>query len=160
METAYDVAMMLGDLVLVFLFFWFLINLGFSILEQLYTAEARLIQEYASGYLSMGNFAPDAFDSNQTFPRVSHILNVLVEPQLINIKVGSGTTASNEVGKNLFENAIRVTFTPRVPLGYLLSGANLGGSCVSSFCAFSTEKYNVLKIEKNGDNLNMNLFKK
>ncbi|MFZ3077602.1 MAG: hypothetical protein WA139_04055 [Candidatus Aenigmatarchaeota archaeon] len=159
METAYDVAMMLGDLVLIFLFFWFLINLGFAILEQLYTADARLIQEYTSGYLSMGNFAPDSFNSNQTFPRVSHILTVLADPQLVSIKVGSGITSSSQVGENLFETAINVVFTPRVPLGYLLSGMIPKGSCVSG-CMFSAEKYNVLSIEKNGNELNANLFRK
>lgn len=159
METAYDVAMMLGDLVLIFLFFWFLINLGFVILEQLYGAEARLIQEYTSGYMSMGNFAPDSFVANQTFPRVSHILIVVAEPQLVSIKVGSGITSSSKVGENLFETAINVVFTPRVPLGYLLSSMNPGGSCVSG-CMFSTEKYNVLSVEKNENVLNANLFRK
>lgn len=160
MESAYDIAMMLGDLVLVFLFFWFLINLGFVILEQMYTADARLIQEYASGILSMSNFAPQSFDSNQTFPRVSHILNIFPEPQIITIKVGSGTTASNEIGGNLFENAIKVTFTPRVPLGYLLSGVNLGGSCVSNNCIFSTEKYNILQIKKENSDVAANIYRK
>ncbi len=160
METAYDIVMMLGDLVLIFLFFWFLINLGFTILEQLYTADARLIQEYTSGYLSMSNFAPEVFNSNQTFPRVSHILNVLAEPQFVSIKVGSGTTAGSQIGENLFERAINVVFTPRIPLGYLLSSVNLGGSCVSGGCVFSTEKYNVLGINKDDNNVNANMYRK
>lgn len=160
METAYDIAVMLGDLVLVFLFFWFLINLGFTILEQLYTADARLIQEYASGYLSMSNFAPESFSSNQTFPRVSHILSISSEPPIIRIKVGSGTTAASQVGENLFEKTINVAFTPRVPLGYLLSGVNIVGSCVSAGCIFSNEKYNVLEIIKNNNIVNANMIVK
>ncbi len=167
MGPEYDIAMMLGDMILVFLFFWFFVNLGFTILEQLYTADARLVQEQASGFLSMSSFAPDAFVSNQTFPAVSHIISVLVEPQLIAIKTGSSATVSSQIGGKLLENSIRIMFTPRPPLGYTLSNSTtskiipitLRGSCID-YCELSSKNYNVLRIRKEKSDIFVELNKK
>ncbi len=160
MGPEYDVVMMVGDLALIFLFFWLLVNIGFAVLDQLYTAEARLMQEQISGFLSMNNFAPETFDSSHVFPKVSHILKIIEQPQLVAIKVGSSTTASVPVGENLFENMLRVTFTPRAPLGYTLSDMiKLGGSCVSGGCQLSSKEYNTLQIKKIGDDASVNLVR-
>lgn len=159
MGPAFDIAMMFGNMVLIVLFFWLLINVGFAILEQLYTAEARIIQEYASGYLSMANFAPNSFDSKQTFPKVSHILNILSEPQLIIIKVGNAATWDRQIGEDLFESSIKVIFTPRTPLAYTLSNAiSLAGSCIDAECKFSLKEFNIMQITKKSDVISANIL--
>ncbi len=165
MGPTYDLAIMLGDLILILLFFWLIANLGITILNQIYTADARIIQEYSSGYFSMNNFAPDVFVSNQTFPRISHIFAAAMEPQLINVRVGSMSTISRTVLDQASESDIIVKFIPKLPLPYTLSsGISLAGSCISAGidsggCVFSSKDYNALEMIKRANNIAVNLLK-
>lgn len=165
MGPEYDLIIMLGDLILILLFFYLLAEMGLSMLEQLYTADARIIQEYVSGYLSMENFAPDSFIVNQTFPRVSHSLNVAPEPPLIEVNVGSKASTSRNFLDQTIETLkeTNLIFVKKSPLPYTLVGtAALGGSCAgavgSGGCVFSTKAYNSIEIAKKSAEISINLL--
>lgn len=164
MGPTYDLVMMIGDLALILLFFWLLANLGMTILNQIYTADARMIQEYSSGYLSMSNFAPENFASNQTFPRVSHLFAASIEPPLIDVKVGVYETAtiSRDILGQPMDDSIFVKFIPKTPLPFTISGTTFAGSCINVIgaggCAFSSKNYNALEIIKEGKNVALNLL--
>lgn len=165
MGPEYDLIVMLGDLILILLFFYLLAEMGLSMLEQLYTADARIIQEYASGYLSMSNFAPDSFIANQTFPKVSHSLSAMSAPPLVMVNVGSKAS----VGRNFLDQTYEtlkdtnLVFVQKPPLPFTLAGeARVGGSCAGAAgfagCIFSTSSYNAIEIAKKSAEITVNLL--
>ena len=151
MTEIYDMVLMVGDLVLILVFFWFIAEAGLFFLDEFSGASSRIIQEYVSGYASMSNFAPAAFAAESVFPAVNHMMEISESPQFVFIKVGTrGTTNANPMtGEQAQPNAIMLNFVQKTPLSYFLSNAVLlSGDCMNNFCAFSGESQNTIRMKK------------
>lgn len=151
MTEIYDMVLMVGDLVLILVFFWFIAEAGLFFLDEFSGASSRIIQEYVSGYVSMSNFAPPSFSAESDFPAVNHMMEISKSMPFVFLKVGTmGTPSSNPMtGEQLQPGAIMINFVQKPPLSYFLSNAILlSGDCVGNFCAFSGENKNEIKIKK------------
>jgi len=151
MTEIYDMVLMVGDLVLILVFFWFIAEAGLFFLEEFSGASSRIIQEYVSGYASMSNFAPAVFLATSEFPAVNHMLEILKSPPLVFLKVGTrGSPQTNPmVGEQLSPDTIMLNFVQKPPLSYFLSNAILlSGDCIDNFCAFSGENKNTVRLRK------------
>ncbi len=155
MTEIYDMALLVGDLVLILVFIWFLINAGMVFLNEFSNASIRMLQEFISGYASMSNFAPSSFSAEIKFPAVNHMLKIYSDPQLVSVKAGTkGTATLNPVTGE--QTKVMLTFVKKPPFPYFLSDAViLSGDCVETFCAFSGEKTNKIKFSKNGASLSV-----
>jgi len=151
MTEIYDMVLMVGDLVLILVFFWFIAEAGLFFLDEFSGASSRIIQEYVSGYASMSNFAPASFSAESDFPAVNHMMEILKVPPFIFLKVGTrGTPSSNPMtGGQTPPEAVMINFVQKTPLSYFLSNAILlSGDCVGNFCAFSGENKNTIRLKK------------
>jgi len=158
MTEMYDMVMMVGNLVLVLVIFWFLINAASLFLDEFSNSSVRLLQEFVSGYISMSNFAPMNFSVEEKFPAVSHMMKVYKSPQLISVKVGSRGTASINPMTGEKKTNVMVSFAKKSPLAYFLSdGIVLNGNCIDNYCAFSGENPNKIKINKRASSVSFML---
>lgn len=156
MTEIYDMVLMVGDLVLILVFFWFIAEAGLFFLDEFSGASSRIIQEYVSGYVSMSNFAPPSFFAESDFPAVNHMMEILNGPPFVFLKVGiMGTPSSNPMtGEQLQPGAIMINFVQKPPLSYFLSNAILlSGDCVGNFCAFSGENKNTIRLKKDSSSV-------
>ena len=142
MHPIYNLAKMICSLILIIMMLRLAIDLGESYVEYFSRANSRMIQEYVSGFISISNFAPSQFNVNNTFPEVSHVLQILENPPVINIS--SGKTAK----------VPRIVFRPYPPLGYIkTSTTKLEGDCINKRCEFSGENLNNIVISKDTEEL-------
>ncbi len=153
MTEMYDMILMVGDLILILIFFWFIAEVGLFFLDEFSGASSRIIQEFVSGYASMSNFAPDAFFAEERFPAVNHLMKISEIPPFVSIKTGTRGTSSLNImtGEKTGPN-IMITFVQKPPLSYFFSDSiDLSGDCVNIFCTFSGETQNKIKIRKNAN---------
>lgn len=156
MTEIYDMVLMVGDLVLILVFFWFIAEAGLFFLNEFSGASSRIIQEYVSGYVSMSNFAPAYFSAESDFPAVNHMMEILKSPQFVFLKVGTmGTPSSNPLtGEQTQPNTIMINFVQRTPLQYFLSNAViLSGDCIDIFCTFSDKNKNTIRLKKDSSSV-------
>lgn len=112
-------------------------ELGETYVEYFARANSRVIQEFVSGFISISNFAPSQFFVNNTFPEVSHLLQVLERPPLVNIS--SGRTAKQP----------KIIFKEYPPLGYVkINETKISGNCYNKWCEFSGDKLNAITLIK------------
>lgn len=153
MPEIYDIVMMVGDLVVILVFLWFISEIALFFMDEFSGASSRIIQEYVSGYASMSNFAPTVFYARSEFPAVNHMMKISEIPPFISIKSGSKSSASSNpvAGKEINVN-ILITFVQKPPLSYFLSdNILLRGDCIDSFCSFSGENKNKISLVKETD---------
>jgi hypothetical protein len=93
MTEIYDMALMVGDLVVILLLIYFIAEAALFFLDEFSNAALRIIQEFVSGYVSMSNFAPAVFTAQEKFPAVNHMMKILEEPPLVFMKAGSASTS-------------------------------------------------------------------
>lgn len=137
MHPIYNLAKMVCSLILIIMMFRLVIDLGETYVEYFARANSRVIQEFVSGFISISNFAPSQFFVNNTFPEVSHLLQVLENPPLVNIS--SGRTAKQP----------KIIFKEYPPLGYVKTDENkISGNCFNKWCEFSGDKLNVITVIK------------
>lgn len=159
MTEMYDMILMVGDLILILVFFWFIAEVGLFFLDEFSGASSRIIQEFVSGYASMSNFAPDAFFAEGRFPAVNHLMKLSEIPPFVSIKTGTRGTSSLNLMTGEQTN-IMITFAPKPPLSYFISNnIVLAGDCMDIFCAFSGENQNTIRIKKDSGSVSLLLNK-
>ncbi len=133
MSEIYDLVIFAGDIIILVLFFYLVTQTGLMLMEYFAYADARIMQEYMSGMLSMSNFAPD-FYALEFFPKVTHNMKVFEENPVINIIVGKLTKRAN------------LMFEQKSPLPYVYL-KDITGDCVNDYCMFSETHINNVTVE-------------
>lgn len=142
----WDMLMLVGDLALILLFFWFVLEAGKTYMEYFALADARIIQEHFSGFLSASNYAPRNFNATEHFPPAPHSLRILTSPPRIEIEVGS------------FFAMPKMKFREAGPITYVkYNRINILGDCVDAWCAFTQNGLNKINIQKNETNVTIAL---
>lgn len=149
MHPMYDLAKMICSLILIIMMFRLTLDLGESYVQYFIRGNSRIVQEFVSGFISMSNYAPSQFYVNNTFPEVSHLMQVLENPPLVNIS--SGKVARRPL----------IKFREYPPLSYTKTEKiKIQGNCTQKFCEFSGEKLNSIILSKNEDILEINVKQK
>lgn len=153
MTEIYDIVMMVGDLVLILAFLWFISEAALFFMEEFYGASSRIIQEFVSGYASMSSFAPQSFFAREEFPAVNHMMKLSETPPFVFLRTGTkSATSPNMISGGQSNINILLTFAQKPPFSYFLSDSIiLTGDCIDNYCVFSGENRNNITILKKTD---------
>ena len=141
MGEFYDTTMVLADVAIILLMLLFFLLLGQALMNYFFMSDARIIQEYSSGYLSLANWAPEKMESSALFPKVNHRVNAKTEPAVIDVKLGSSVEGSFAVG-----------FEDKLPLPYTIERDAAERRIVFDYYQeFSTAALNAIKVNKKNE---------